>query len=97
MYAAEMMERKQIRRVNRAKAQKQQQERKKLLLMILMTILIVFGIGFGFGTLFTRALEPEQDSPHNILRVLRLKRGILSGILPANIWMIRIICPERII
>lgn len=41
MYAAEMMERKQIRRVNRAKAQKQQQERKKLLLMILMTILIV--------------------------------------------------------
>lgn len=97
MYAAEMMERKQIRRVNRAKAQKQQQERKKLLLMILMTILIVFGIGFGFGTLFTRAQEPEQDSAHKYFTSIEIEKGVLSGILPANIWMIRIICPERII
>ena len=73
--AAEMMERKQIRRVNRAKAQKQQQERKKLLLMILMTILIVFGIGFGFGTLFTRAQEPEQDSAHKYFTSIEIEKG----------------------
>lgn len=75
MYAAEMMERKQIRRVNRAKAQKQQQERKKLLLIILMTILIVFGIGFGFGTLFTRAQEPEQDSAHKYFTSIEIEKG----------------------
>lgn len=75
MYAAEMMERKKIRRVNRAKAQKQQRERKKLLLMILLTLLVIFGIGFGFGTLFTRAQEPEQDSAHKYYTSIEIEKG----------------------
>lgn len=75
MYAAEMMERNQIRKINRAKAQKQQRERKKLLLMILLTLLVIFGIGFGFGTLFTRAQEPEQNQARKYYTSIEIEKG----------------------
>lgn len=75
MYAAEMMDRNQIRKMNRVKVQKQQRERKKHLLMILLTFLVVFGIGFGFGTLFTRAQEPEQNSARKYYTSIEIEKG----------------------
>lgn len=75
MYAAETMERNQIRKMNRAKARKQQRERKKLLLMILLTLLMIFSIGFGFGTLFTKAQEPEQNHGHKYYTSIQIEKG----------------------
>lgn len=75
MYAAEMMERNEVRRNRRARALRQHKARQKMFFLFLLTLLMMFGIGVGFGTLLTRAEEPERNSAYKYYTNIEIQSG----------------------
>ena len=71
MYAAQTVQREDMRRERRARALRKQREKRKMILLIVLTLVVIFVIGMGFGSMITRAKEPaapamyKTDRPRN--------------------------------
>lgn len=90
MYAAQTVQREDMRRERRARALRKQREKRKMILLIVLTLVVIFVIGMGFGSMITRAKEPLRLLCINIMRMWRFRTEILCGIWQEIIWMLHI-------
>ena len=82
MYAAQTVQREDMRRERRARALRKQREKRKMILLIVLTLVVIFVIGMGFGSMITRAKEPAAPAMYKYYANVEIWQEI--------IWMLHI-------
>ena len=78
MYAAQTVQREDMRRERRARALRKQREKRKMILLILLivlTLVVIFVIGMGFGSMITRAKEPAAPAMYKYYANVEIQDG----------------------
>ena len=75
MYAAQTVQREDMRRERRARALRKQREKKKMILLIVLTLVVIFVIGMGFGSMITRAKEPAAPAMYKYYANVEIQDG----------------------
>ena len=75
MYAAQTVQREDMRRERRARALRKQREKRKMILLIVLTLVVIFVIGMGFGSMITRAKEPAAPAMYKYYANVEIQDG----------------------
>ena len=75
MYAAQTVQREDMRRERRARALRNQREKRKMILLIVLTLVVIFVIGMGFGSMITRAKEPATPDMYKYYANVEIQDG----------------------
>ena len=78
MYAAQTVQREDMRRERRARALRKQREKRKMILLILLivlTLVVIFVIGMGFGSMITTAKEPAAPAMYKYYANVEIQDG----------------------
>ena len=75
MYAAQTVQREDMRKKHRARALRKQREKRKMILLIVLTLVVIFVIGMGFGSMITRAKEPATPDMYKYYANVEIQDG----------------------
>lgn len=75
MYAAQTVQREDMRRERRARALRKQREKRKMILLIVLTLVVIFVIGMEFGSMITRAKEPAAPAMYKYYANVEIQDG----------------------